>query len=265
MIDEWRDAAWEAASPAIGAVAPHAGWVFSGSTAAMSLAGVARYEPETVIVHGAVHVLDRNDASLYLTGCWETPFGDCLIDEELSARIAEHPRVTVDSRIHDNEHSIEVELPFIKRFAPNARIVALMVRPGPHAVDIGRHCAECAIELGRRVAVVASTDLTHYGPAFGFEPHGRGREGVLWAKNVNDRRMIDLIGTMSPDGILPEAAEHHNSCGPGAVAATIEAARVLGAARYDELQHTTSAEQSPQSMWDLHNSVGYEAGIFLKH
>ena len=262
LADKWLADASD--KPAMAAVAPHAGWTFSGPTAALSIKSIARYNPETIVVFGAVHVPDPNKASLFHAGEWCTPYGSLQVDEELAKRVVRIRSVQTDPAAHAQEHSIEVELPMIRRLLENVKILPLMVRPGPWASELGRDTARAALDLGRRVAFLASTDLTHYGPAFRFEPQGRGPAGVRWAKDVNDRRFVDLVRQLEMDAVVPEAAAHRNACGSGAVAATIAAAIEAGAARYLELQHTTSAEvdaatgQSPGA-----NSVGYQAGIFL--
>jgi AmmeMemoRadiSam system protein B len=247
---------------AIGAIVPHAGWVYSGRTAARGIAGVAGSKPATVIIFGAVHVLDVNDASLFPEGSWATPIGNLQIDAELAGRIALTGLVVKDAAPHWNEHSIEVQLPLVQGFIGDAAILPVMVRPGAQAAEVGTACAEAALDLGRRVVFLGSTDLTHYGPMFRFEPHGHGEEGVRWAKEVNDRRFVKLIEELDAKGVVPEAAENHNACGAGAVAATIAAAKVAGATRYRELEHTTSADQELAEGLPVYNSVGYEAGVF---
>lgn len=241
-------------------VVPHAGWRYSGATAWRTLNAIARAAPDTIIIYGAVHVADPNVASLYPRGGWETPFGMVAIDDELATRIARVPGVSPDPGAHGSEHSIEVEVPLIRSLMPEARIVPLMIRPTERAAEIGRRCAEAALELGRRVALLASTDLTHYGPWFGFEPAGRGAAGLRWAKEVNDRRLVEYLVTLDAGGVVPEAALHRNACGAGALAAALAGAQVLGAARFRELEHTSSAEVDPGA--ERENSVGYLAAVF---
>jgi len=242
---------------------PHAGWIYSGRPAGLALAALVADRPETVVVFGATHVLDNNEASVFPSGEWETPIGRIAVDHELAERVTISRWIQADPNVHAYEHSIEVGVPFIQTLMPQAKLLPIMVRPGPRAAEVGGTVAVAARDLGRRVAFIGSTDLTHYGPAFGFEPHGRGEQGVRWAKEVNDRRMVDLIAAFRADEIVPEAALSRNACGAGAVAATIAAAQVLGATRYVELLHTTSAEVEGRSGGRPVNSVGYEAGVFV--
>lgn len=246
----------------IGGLVPHAGWVYSGPTAALTIASVAAGKPETVVIFGAVHVHDRNEASLFDSGAWETPLGSLVVDEELARAIARCPHVRVAPDVHAEEHSIEVELPLIQAYLGDVRIIPLMVRPGRRAPEIGRWVAKAAQDMSRRVAFLASTDLTHYGPAFGFEPAGRGEIGIRWAKSVNDRRFLDLVGQLDADGVVPEAAVSRNACGAGAVAATLGAIQAYAHARHIELAHTCSAEVERSHGECPVNSVGYASVVF---
>lgn len=247
--------------PCSGGIAPHAGWVYSGQAAALVLACVAAAKPETVVLFGAVHGPDRNPASMYPAGAWSTPFGEVPIDEQLAEAMSRADLVVPAPGEHDGEHAIEVQVPILAFVAPGVRIVPISVRPGPEAVTVGRWCAAAAARTGKRVAFVGSTDLTHYGPLFGFESHGRGSGGAQWARDVNDRRMVTLIAQMRASDVIAEAALHHNACGPGAIAATLSAMTAIGATQYVELLHMCSADVHPD---DLANSVGYEAGIFVQ-
>lgn len=247
----------------IGAIVPHAGWVFSGSTAALALSGVAAFQPDTIVLFGAAHGPDSNPASVYAHGAWETPLGPLHIDEELASLFVRDRDIQDCAAAHRREHSIEVQLPLVKRLLPVVKIVPVGVRPGPDAPGIGRYCASQARTSSRRIAFVGSTDLTHYGPAFGFEPHGRGEPGIRWAKEVNDRRLVALIQALDAEGVVPEAAANRNACGAGAVAATIAAMREMDVLQYVELRHTCSAETEGIEGRDLFNSVGYESGVFL--
>ena len=250
--------------PAIGAIVPHAGWFYSGSTAALALAAVAATEPETVIFFGAAHGIWEGDACMWASGSWLTPLGEVSIDDDLCRAILEAAHVSPETRPHEREHSIEVQLPILQVLRGAARIVPIVVQPNPRAARIGREVgavARAAAAAGKRVAAVGSTDLTHYGPAYGFEPAGRGAIGIRWAKEENDRRVIRLIERLAADEVVAETTASHNACGGGAIAATIAAAIELGCRRYVELRHSTSAEVVGEP--DTRNSVGYEAGIFV--
>jgi hypothetical protein len=246
-----------------GAIVPHAGWVYSGETAALGISAVGAWHPDVIVVFGAAHGHDRNAASLFGSGAWRTALGEVEVDEQVATELSRCAHITACEDVHFGEHSIEVQLPIIQYLMPAVRIVPISVPPGPHAAAVGQFCGRVAKESAVRVAFLGSTDLTHYGPVFWFEPHGHGEAGIRWAKEVNDRRFVGLIQSCAAEAVVAEAATHHNACGAGAVAATMAAMRELGATRYVELRHTCSAEVMRLGERDPLNSVGYEAGVFL--
>ena len=248
--------------PAIGAVTPHAGWVYSGPTSALAIRSVMASEPETVVVFGAVHVRCRQLAVLCGHEIWSTPLGDIGVDTELASRFAALREVDTTPNTHATEHSIEVVIPLIQHCNPTVRIVPIMVCPSDSAASIGAVIASEVADCGRHVAYLASTDLTHYGPAFAFEPAGHGEKGIRWAKNVNDRRFVELVVNCSAEAVVAEAATHRNACGAGAVAALLGAMAATGHARHTELAHTCSAEPAVAMGERPVNSVGYFAGSF---
>lgn len=249
-------------TPALGAIVPHAGWVYSGQLAGAALARVAAAEPATIVLFGAAHGPDSNAASVWPTGVWTTPLGDIPIDEDLTGRLRADGCVVADERAHRREHSIEVQLPILQHYLHEFRIVPIVIRPGSGAAEVGRSVAKITRQTGRLIAFVGSTDLTHYGPSFEFEPQGRGEAGIRWAKDVNDRRIVRLIQTLAADEIVPEALSNRNACGPGAIAATVGAMVELGVTEYEELGHACSAELDPAGLSHATHSVGYEAGVF---
>jgi hypothetical protein len=148
---------------------------------------------------------------------------------------------------------------------PDAKILPIMIPPSEHAAGLGRIIGRTIREAQTPAVIVASSDLTHYGPSYGFLPAGDGPEGVRWAKENNDRRILDLILDMQPDRIVPEAAQHKNACGSGAIAAAIAACQQLGATRGLLLHHTNSYEVLHDRYPDaLTDAVGYAAVAFAE-
>lgn len=248
----------------LGCIVPHAGWVYSGATAALAINALTTANPETVVIFGAVHSPQRAAACVFDSGRWETPLGGLELDNELARRLVAHPMLAADAGAHRSEHSIEVQLPIIRRLLGDVRIVPIRVSVGPNAAEIGRICAREVAEIGRRAVFIGSTDLTHYGPAYGLESHGRGEAGIRWAKEVNDRRFVERIVALDAAGVIDEAIANGNACGAGAVAATIAASREAGADQYVELEHITSADRESEFRSSSGNSVGYESGVFIK-
>jgi AmmeMemoRadiSam system protein B len=247
----------------IGGVAPHAGWLFSGATAAEAIFALARRgDIETFVVFGAVHRRSGPYASVFCSGLWRTPLGDIAIDQGFAEAVGRSaPDFQEDPGAHAPEHSIEVEVPFIQLFAPAAMLLPIMIPPLVNAHELGRIVAGRARDLSRKAVYLASTDLTHYGPNYGFTPAGVGPDGLRWAMDVNDRRMLDLMASLSADRAVAEAREHRNACGSGAVAATMAACAVEGATRGRVLCHTSSRNAVPDR-GDRDNAVGYAGVVF---
>lgn len=228
----------------LGGIVPHAGWTYSGAVAGKVFAAIAATSaPATVVLFGAVHRHRGHRAALFSSGCWETPLGPVQVDDRLAERVLGHTDLLVDDAYaHEQEHSIEVQVPFIRHLLPDARILPIMVPPTESAPDVGEAVARTIEAYQINAVMVGSTDLTHYGPSYGFTPHGSGPAGLEWAKNVNDRRMIDLILSFDAQAVVSESRAHYNACGGGAVAATLAAVRYRGADDAILLQHTTSHE-----------------------
>ncbi len=249
----------------LGGVAPHAGWVFSGPTAAKVFLAIARKtEPQTFVVFGAVHRYLSGHAAIYPGGAWQTPLGRIDIDADAAeAAAAECAELTVlSAEAHEGEHSIEVQVPFIQALCPDAKLLAIAVPPMRNAADVGRCVARALAGTDRRSVVVASTDLTHYGMGYGSPDQGTLSRAMPWMRE-NDRRMIRLVEELKADEVVAEAQANRNACGAGAVAAAVAAAKALGAAGARTLEYTTSADVMPEPNAD--RAVGYVGIVFEKH
>jgi len=245
----------------VAGIVPHAGWQYSGAIAAKVFASIrAQGQPATFVILGAVHRWAGING-VYAKGSWITPLGPVRIDEELAGRILEEtPDWAVDDPdSHRGEHSIEVELPFVKYLFPNARIVPVAVNPDSRAIPLGQQIGRILKDRGSDAVVIGSSDLTHYGDIYGFSPAGFGTQARRWMES-NDQRILRLVEAMSDSEITEEADRHRNACGAGAIAATIAAARVLGAERGLVLEHTTSHDVIPEGEFRM--AVGYAAVLF---
>lgn len=247
----------------VAGIVPHAGWFFSGATAAKVFLSIkARQTPPTFILFGAVHVHGVSLNSVYPEGAWNTPLGEVLVDSAIAKGLLKElgPELLEDnSRAHAYEHSLEVQTPMIRHLFPEARIVPIAVPPGPDAALLGERVGNFIREHRTDAVVIGSTDLTHYGDNYGFAPKGGGPEAHDWMLK-NDARIIDMAIALQADRIVPEATRNQNACGPGAMAAAVAAAKSLGAARGHLLEHTTSYDVYPQGKFDM--AVGYAGIVF---
>lgn len=255
------------ARPVAGAV-PHAGWMYSGRTAARVFRNIAEKRGlgdgsgVTFVLFGAVHVGRFRHAAVYPDGAWRTPGGAVAVDAALAEAIvaAAGGLITVSPDAHEGEHSIEVQVPLLHELLPAARIVPIAAPPTRDAPEVGRAVGAVAArwEAGP-VLVVGTTDLTHYGLNYGFAPAGFGPSAQAWME-ANDRRLIDRAQALDAPGVLEEAAAHHNACGPGALAATIAAAQAMGADEGGLVEYTTSHAARPDEEFTM--AVGYAGLLF---
>lgn len=249
--------------PIAGGIVPHAGWVFSGPTAGKVFAAIREHgKPETFVLFGATHSFSGGKPSIMPEGTWETPLGDVEVDRRIANEILRDAgeELENDPRAHDGEHSIEVQVPFIRHLFPEARIVPISAPPGEDSIRVGSLVGEVVKREGGSVVAVGSTDLTHYGREYGFAPRGTGEKALKWVRDENDKRMVDKITGLKVDEILEEERENRNACGAGAVAATLAAVLAAGRKSGVLLEYTTSHDVMPERGATMF--VGYAGVVF---
>ena len=251
----------EEAGGLVGGVVPHAGWMFSGELACHVFQTLAQGGGvDRVVVFGS-HMAPKSRAWILGDGVWKTPLGGIEGDPEFAKALAESvPGLKPSLLGHDGyepDNTIELQMPLLKHFLPDARFVVAGVPASPEGVEMGAKAAELAKERGGRTVVVGSTDLTHYGFNYGFTPVGTGEEAVHWVKNENDRKSVDAVERMDAEGLLEEGLKRHNACCPGAASAALAAGRAMGAKKARILAYRTSYDIRPSSSF-----VGYVAAVF---
>ncbi|MEZ0267852.1 MAG: AmmeMemoRadiSam system protein B [Phycisphaerae bacterium] len=248
----------------VGGIVPHAGWVCSGAIAGQTIAAIARGgarpTPDVIVVFGAVHSPAPIDAAALDTfGVWDLPSGEMRVHEELRQALAQSDLFRFDDRFHEREHAVEVEAPLVQVAWPGAAILPVEVPLIERAVEIGRETARVVRAAELSAVYLASSDMTHYGPAYGFAPAGVGPAGLEWAK-ANDRRLLELVCRLETGRVVEEVTGHMNACGGGAIAAMMAACASEGAAAGVVLNHANSCETlartHPQAPT---NAVGYAA------
>jgi hypothetical protein len=248
-------------APPVAGLVPHAGWDFSGAVSAKVFRTIKSYrDPETFVLFGTAH-RPISDNALYSRGAWLTPFGEVAIDENLADQLLECAGrfLCRDESAHDYEHSIEVQMPLLKHFFPQAKAVPISVLPDGRAPALGKSIAEFLKQTGANAVIIGTTDLTHYGDAYYFTRGGYGPRGHEWMKR-NDQRIIELATVLKAEEIIPEANKSQNACGPGAMAATVAAARALGCKAGQTIAYTTSFDVVPEREFRM--AVGYVGMVF---
>jgi hypothetical protein len=226
----------------IGLIAPHAGLIYSGRVAAYAYRQLRTRPVDLIVLVGPSHFVGFDGVAIHRGG-FDTPLGAAEFDESAAAAImAAAPIVREHPTAHVREHSLEMQMPFIKRAAPQAKIVALLM---------GWQDAETARTLGdtlgsavadRDVLLVASTDLSHY-------------QNAATAAAL-DAVVIDHVSRLDADGLqgaLNRRPDH--ACGGGPTVAVMRAARQLGATDAVVLKYADSGDVSG----DKSAVVGYLA------
>ena len=242
----------------IGGIVPHAGWYFSGSIACNVINSLKSDDPPDVLVVYGMHLHPNDTCVMMAEGAWETPFGEIAVEEQLAGELEKQfsfKLETFNSFTQDN--TIELQLPFIKYFFNEARIVAIGVPPAENSLAIGRAIVNIANRLNLSIKVIGSTDLTHYGPNYGFVSEGGGARAVEWVRDQNDRRIIDLMLDMEAEKVIDEALTSHNACCAGAAATAIQTAKHLGADQAASFTYATSYDKHPADSF-----VGYVGIVF---
>ncbi len=244
--------------PPVGGIVPHAGWYFSGAIACSVIASLRVGDPPDVFALFGKHLPPHGPNSILAEGAWETPFGPIEIQTDLAEKLIDRFPFEVESpnqTVQDN--TIELQLPFLKYFFPNAKLVPMGAPPAMTSLSLGKAVADIATEAGLKIKVVGSTDLTHYGVNYGFEPKGRGREAVDWVRFENDRKVIEAMLAMDPETVIRQAMDNHNACCGGAAAAALAAGKALGATAAESVAYATSYEKNPGDSF-----VGYVGIVF---
>ncbi|MEZ0393945.1 MAG: AmmeMemoRadiSam system protein B [Desulfurococcaceae archaeon] len=204
----------------IGYVVPHAGYMYSGPVAAHAYYDLAlRGKPQTIVIVGTNHTGMGSLVSVYPRGTWETPLGDVEVDEELANAIVKNSAYAeLDELAHVEEHSVEVQLPFLQYiFGTGFRVVPLVV--GLHNPDVSRDLAAAIAAasegLKRDVALLASSDLNHYEPG----DVTRRKDEAL----IREVLELDVSGFYK---VLLE--ENVSACGPGGIMTLMELTRMRG-------------------------------------
>jgi len=242
------------------AISPHAGWYYSGALAAKGAASLKK-DAQTIVILGG-HLGAGSVPLFAMEDAVRTPFGSMTIDAPLRQNLIDELELRgvscAEDRYRDN--TIEVLLPMAHCFFPDAKLLWLRLGADMESFKAGKTISQIAAKLKRKVNVLASTDLTHYGSNYGFSPKGRGDAALRWVREVNDANFIKAVEAGDAHEALRCAEEESAACSAGAVLGAMGFAQEekLGKARL--LEYATSAditkEEAPSSF------VGYAAFTF---
>ena len=261
FLAEYSGIPAQAAHAAYAAIAPHAGWYYSGKTAAQALASLNRNIDTLVVIGG--HIPAGRPPLFALEDAVDTPLGAISMNVGLRAALYK----TLDGR-EDRfpDNTVEVLLPMARFFFPDAALLWLRLPAELSSFEAGKVIAAASAPLQQNVAVLASADLTHYGTNYGFTPMGgthtgTGAEALRWVREVNDRRFIDAVISGDPAAVLERAETDQSCCSAGAVLGAMGFAAAQGCTSARLLEYATSADKSakiPDSF------VGYAAMVCVE-
>lgn len=236
----------------IGVIAPHAGYRYSGAVAGHAFAAVRAQDFDLVAILSPFHALHQDAFLTSAHEAYQTPLGRITIDKDATNAVDAVLRTKLgfglESIARDGEHSLEIELPFLQRaLTSDFSLLPIMVR----SVDarelevLGSALADILRE--RNALIVASTDLSHF-------YHQEDAKAL-------DAEMLRQIEAFSPEGVLETERKGRGfACGRGAVAATLFAARELGADSVKVVNYATSGDVTG----DFSSVVGYGAGVVYR-
>lgn len=247
-------------SPALGCMVPHAGYMFSGLVAGLTLGQVE--VPESVIILGPSHTGRGAGLALWPDGAWRTPLGDVPVDAagvarlvDISAGLSSGPEALMrrDTAAHLGDHAIEVVLPFLQILQPNLSIIPLCVRAySDEGLPTAGKALAAFIEerraAGRRTLMVTSSDMSHY------LPHDEGK--------LADRQALEQVQKLDGEGLFRVCArERISMCGFIPMSIMLHACKALGATRCCISAHTSSGITGKAYGAEMSSVVGYAGAI----
>jgi MEMO1 family protein len=237
------------------AVAPHAGWYYSGRLASLAVSSLDR-EAQTIVVLGG-HLPPDSPVLCAMEDAAMTPFGPMPIDSEMRSILLKELACEEDCY---RDNTVEVLLPMVRFFFPQAKLVWLRLPAETSSFNAGITIAKTAAKLKRKVNVLASTDLTHYGVNYGFSPRGSGPAALRWMREVNDANFIKAVESGNSSEVLLRAAGDFSACSAGAVLGAMGFAKEAGLGGAKLLEYATSADREEGEVPD--SFVGYAAFVF---
>ncbi len=227
---------------AIAVVSPHAGFVYSGPVAGALFSAVIL--PEAYVILGPSHRGMSSRFAVMKEGIWETPLGDVPLDSQLASLIMSHSSLLVeDERAHSEEHSLEVQLPFIQYFKKELSIVPICLSYDvsyEELEEVAEAVSQGIRDFDKEVLIVASTDMSHYVSQKTAEK--------------KDFMAIDKVLKLDPKGLYDTVLrEDISMCGFQPTTSALIASKELGAKKAELVKYQTSGDTSG----DYSQVVGY--------
>ncbi|MBU2599611.1 MEMO1 family protein [bacterium] len=232
----------------LGIVSPHAGYIYSGGTAGEVFSKINL--ASTYIILGPNHSGLGQEYAVDSKETWQTPLGDVLIDKDLANSLLNNSTLLKEDNLaHIQEHSIEIQLPFLQCLH-NEPFMIIPICIGGRDLEelkqLGKEIAWIVKDSPKKVVIIASSDMTHY-----------ESQNIVSKK---DSKAIEAILDLNEDELMEKIKKYNISmCGYAPTVIMLKATKELGAKKAILVKYTTSAEASG----DYNHVVGY-AGIMVK-
>jgi MEMO1 family protein len=235
-------------------VVPHAGLAYSGTVAASAYRHLQAAKPARVFILGFTHRGGRPGVAIPDIGAFQTPLGEVKVDQAAARELASSAPFVIVEEGKVCDHSIEIQLPLLQRTVPDTQVVPLYVA---HLDGKQRYAAARALAQQVRPddVLIASSDLTHYGRAFNYEPFPVDADVGLRLSRL-DASVIEASGSLDPALFLDTLRELDSTvCGYEPIALLLE---TLGfRAGEDLFQQTLDYQTSADITGDYQQSVSY--------
>ncbi len=235
-------------SDIMGIVVPHAGYIYSGQVAAHAYKVLQGRQYDTVILIGPSHRVAFSGVSIYSHGAYETPLGEIIVDEHFAGMLMQRSKLISDlPAAHAQEHSLEIQLPFLQVVLGHFKLVPLVMGDQSTAT-----CLELAdiihqVSKDRNILIVGSSDLSH------FHDYKKAKEldGIVlgYVQNYDTEGLLDSL-----------TAGKAEACGGGPLAVTMLTSQKKGARHSQLLNYANSGDVTG----DKRSVVGYASVVYYR-
>ncbi len=260
LLSTWKDEkpSFGSGGSTIAGIVPHAGWTFCGSIIADVLLSLQE-DLETIVILGG-HNPPGGPLIGYYEDAWELPSRMLQRDAELSGQV-EMMLPEGFTLLSENsvDNTVEVIIPLAAAMYPDVKWAAWRLPADERAIIFGEKLAEAVMKTGRRTAVIGSTDLTHYGPNYGFSPTDSLDSPSEWMER-RDRKILRAFANFEGRRALELAVSEKSACSAGAAAGAMAFAESCGTAAGKILSYSTSRDIYPSSSFVGYGSIIWEPG-----
>lgn len=241
-----------------GVIAPHAGYFYSGKCAGFSYNQLKESDADIFLILGVNHTGLGSEFTTLLED-FKTPLGIAKVDKEFGKELMKmFPELKNDFTAHLNEHSIEVQLPFLQYIKKDFKFLPVIVSTAD--LELIRKFAKSVVDiskkLNKKIAVIASSDFTHYGESYGYIPFTENIKDKMYKL---DKEVIEFVLKLDSRGFLDYINKTNATiCGICTIITCIEIVKLMGAKKGVLLNYYTSGDIAD----NYESAVGYASVSF---